>query len=115
MRARPIRTRAELLELVSRHAPTKACATAMHERRSTVLGGFTPSKGFPCWMVEVVSRRGSRWIIAVECDEERYEFKIKYLDSVPWESWAGRASGLNPLIDGDRPVESALKRLNARR
>jgi hypothetical protein len=87
----------------------------MRDRRSTVLGGFTPAEGFPSWIVEVVSVHGRRWIIAVECDEAKFEFHIKYLEAVPWECWAGTAGGSRPLIDGDNPVLYALNRLNARR
>lgn len=115
MKARPLRSRADLLELVAQHPPTKACATALGERRSTVLGGFTPTEGLPCWIILVKSWRGREWIIAVECDEAKFEFNVKYLDAVPWKCWAGKIGGRNPLIDGDSPDVYALNRLNARR
>ena len=114
MKARPLRTRDELLELVAQHAPTKACATAMREDRAIVLGGFNPVEDFPGWVVRITSRRDREWIVAVECDEVAYKFKVLHLTTVPWANWAGRSTGLNPLIDGDSPNQSAFMRMKAR-
>lgn len=112
---RPIYSREELTDVVARHAPTKACATAMRENRATVLGGFKSPECLPCWIVRVKAKYGREWIIAVECDEQARRYSVKILDAVPWEHWIGSTSGRRPLIDGDDPCFADQQRAIALR
>lgn len=111
---RPLRTRTDLLAIAAQHAPSKACATAIHENRATVLGGFTPAGGLPTFIVRVVSRRGREWLIGIEVDEAAYRYRIRYIEDVPWAFWDGQIGGRR-LIDGDVPNNAAFERMKARR
>lgn len=111
---RPISTRADILAVAAQAAPSKACATAISENRATVLGGFTPAGGLPCFVVVVISKFGRQWILAVEVDEAAHRYRPKVLDAVPWIAWDGRIGGKR-LIDGDVPIEAAMKRMKERR
>jgi hypothetical protein len=112
---KPLRSKDDLTALAARHAPTKACASAMKENRAVVLGGFTAPGTLPCYIVRVTSRHGRVWDICVECDEQARSYRVRVLDQVPWQHWAGRSDGKHPLIDGDMPVVAAYMRMQARR
>lgn len=86
----------------------------MDEDRALVLGGFKPPEGFPYWMVQVTSRFGRVWYLALHCDEEQYRFRITHPTGVRWEHWDGRSDGRS-LRDGDDPKTFALNRATARR
>jgi hypothetical protein len=113
MRAIPIRTREDLLNLVSQHTPSRACQTAIREDRAAVLGGFQLPDGLPCWIVQIVSPHGRFWIIAMEVDEAARCYHVQYLNQVPWGWWRGDSAGKRPLIDGDDPIRYAYKRMRA--
>jgi hypothetical protein len=87
----------------------------MRENRAVVLGGFASPDTLPKWIVQVRSKHGREWFIAVCCDEANQKYTIEYPQSVPWEQWIGKSDGKRPLIDGDRPVGFSLKRVNALR
>lgn len=87
----------------------------MKENRAVVLGGFASPGTLPRWIVQVRSKHGREWLIAVCCDEQNLKYSIEYPEAVPWEDWIGKSDGKRPLIDGDRPLEFALKRVNALR
>jgi hypothetical protein len=87
----------------------------MQQNRAVVLGGFTAPGTLPCYIVQVTSRHGRVWNIAVECDEEARTYRVRTLDQVPWRYWIGVSNGKRPLIDGDDPVEAAYERMKARR
>lgn len=111
---RPLRSRSDLTALVAQHAPSKACARAIFENRATVLGGFNPAGGLPCFIVRVTSKHERTWLIAVDVDEPHHRYKIRYIDDVPWESWDGRFNGKR-LIDGDKPLSCSYERMKARK
>jgi hypothetical protein len=115
VQARPLQTRSDLIALVARHAPSKACARAISEGRATVLGGFAAPKHLPCFIVRVTSKHDREWLIAVDVDEAAYRFRVRSVEAVPWQHWDGRSDGKRPLIDGDRPREMAYERMKARR
>jgi hypothetical protein len=108
-----LHTRNDLLDLASRHAPTKACERIIKERGAIILGGFILAGGLPGWIVQVQSDCRT-WNIAIICHEHARKYSIDYLDDVPWESWTGRINGQRPLVDGDIPTSAALYRLRAR-
>lgn len=116
MRPRPIRTRNDLVRLIAECCPSRACERAVREGRTTVLGGFTPPEDFPQWIVRVESARGTRWHIAIKCDEESYRLTHQWYaeDELPWAYWDGRSDG-TALKDGEIAREAALHRVTARR
>lgn len=111
---KPFNARTDIFALAARHAPSKACVTAISENRATLLGGFTPAGGLPRFIVSVTSKRGKQWNIAIIVDEEANRYRIEWPETVPWASWDGRINGKR-LIDGDEPTESAFKRMQERR
>lgn len=115
MKARPLRTRTDLLALIRRHAPSRACARSIGDGRVIVLGGFTPPGGFPRWIVHVQSPHGRDWYAHVICDESRYQYRVQwsYEDDVPWAHWDGQSDGRHPLRDGDTPETVAFKQKEA--
>lgn len=104
-----IRTREDLLEMAARCAPTTAIGVRIRTNGATVLGGFNPVERFPGWIV----RSGFR-LIGIELDECNRRYRICYPATVPWANWRGQSDGKWPLVDGDRPIESALERMKAR-
>ncbi len=106
---KPLRYRDDLIAMVARHVPSRACATALREDRATVLGGFTPAGRFPSYFVKVRSKHGREWLACVECDEDARKYTVSFPEDqqVPWESWQGEREGKRPLIDGDDPAYCA--------
>lgn len=111
---RILRTRDDLIALIVDHAPTTACETAIRENRVTVLGGFNPVEGFPGWIMVILSRFNKEWIVAVLADEPNQKYLVKWIDKVPYENWIGVSCGRPSLINGDRPRETAYKRIRSR-
>lgn len=125
MRARPIRTRDDLLAALKPYCPTRACEKAlMTLGGAIVLGGFAPPGDLPGWIVEVTARQGQRWYIGLVCDKAKREMRIRWYGHgltplvedkklVPWAYWTGKADGRRPLTDGDIPQVMGLRRQEA--
>jgi len=103
MRPKPLRSRDDLLALVTPHAPSAACKRAILEDRILVLGSFIAPGGFPQLVVSVTSYHGRTWFIGLEIDEEEYEFRILYPKSITWSQWTGGRYRKNEAYDGDYP------------
>jgi len=115
---RPVRTKSDLGALLPAAAPTAACEKAIAEGRFIVLGGFTPPGAFPQWVARVESPFGRSWYVGIAVDEaaRRYVPVSYHADnSLPWANWDGDSKGTRVLIDGEEPVKSAMKRMEARR
>lgn len=112
MRPRPLHSRSDLVAIIRDIAPTRACQRAVDEGRTEVLGGFTPPGGLPYYLVHVTAQFGSEWLLSIEIDEDRREFRPRRLDSVAWECWDGRSEGRS-LKDGDHPRRYADRRRQA--
>lgn len=108
---RLLRTRNDLLSLISPHAPTSACARAISEGRAIVLGGFNSPQGF--YFLAEVPRAGHQTprIFKALYNESKGDYKVSVEHDnrgIAWHEWAGRET--NPvfdLIDGDHPEVSA--------
>lgn len=105
----PIHHRTQLIDLARQYAPTRACATAFSDGTVIVLGGFDQG-----WIVEVRSRRGTRWFINVQIDETNRKYIFTYPESVPWGRWNGNAGGEPGVRNGDDPHIADCNRWNAR-
>lgn len=103
IRPRPLNRRYELVDVLRPYVPTKACGRAIDEGRYIVLGGFTPTEGLPCFIVQVESRLGSKWILAIEVDDVKNCYRVKQLDEVPYSAWTGDPKRRHPVYDGDKP------------
>jgi hypothetical protein len=102
--SKPITSRNDLLKLVRLNCPTRAAERAMDEGNASVLGGFAAIEGLPGWIVQITSRYGREWLVAVLADEDHQTYRIKYLDRVPWDQWSGDPDKRRPLTDGDNPT-----------
>lgn len=105
----PIHHRTQLIDLARQHAPTRACATAFSDGTVIVLGGFDQG-----WIVEVRSRRGTRWFINVQIDETNRKYIFTYPESVPWERWNGHEGGEPGVRNGDSPLMSGHNHARAK-
>jgi hypothetical protein len=105
MRFRALHSRQDLIDLVSQRPPTPACGRAIREGRATVLGLFSEPEGLPRFIVQVDSKFGRRWFIAVVIDEEHLRIKYEYPDIVEWKHYMGQESDRQPanFADGDDP------------
>ncbi len=117
---KPIRTRAELLSLISGRAPSRACERAIRENRTKVLGGFAPPKGIPYFLVRIESAHGAVWYVKIFVNEEGRKYPIEYhrdTEEKPfepdWEHWSGKAnkSRIWNVINGDDPAEMQHRRI----
>ena len=72
---KPLRTRDDILEFAAAHAPSKACATAIKERR-VIVAARPDVIG---WFVHVESVRGREWRLLVRCNEETRNYSLEWL------------------------------------
>lgn len=112
---RPIRRRQDVLDIAALNAPSRACAAAMESSlcQTLLLGSFTAVEGFPGWIVKVTSLYKKTWLIAVLVNEVDRTTPIRYIEEVPWATWAGDSAGKNQLRDGDIPRIAAYERMKA--
>lgn len=70
-----------------------------------MYGGFReiPPYARPGWIVNVTSKFGRMWLLAVVVDEPRHQLEVKRIDAVPWQWWDGPSE--NSMYNGDRPDE----------
>lgn len=106
MQARSFNTKADLLLVLIRMAPSVACERAIRAGRVTVLGGFTPATGLPLVISEVVSRHGRIWYTGVQINERTCTLSPVWYacpEDVPWAAWDGSPAGNRLFIDGETP------------
>jgi len=115
MKAKPIRTRAELLAILALKAPLASQRRAIAEDRSILLGGFTPPEELPFYLVQINSYHGQKWFAALVLDEANYRMRIRWYDEadIPWQHWNGVPGGEPSLNNGDYPIAVSYKRMKA--
>jgi hypothetical protein len=99
------RTRTELIEYVLEHAPLNAIRRAIDEGLVLVCGGFSklPPHQSPGWVVEVTSKHGRTWPVAVKVNQFEHSYQVVVLDQTPWQHWDGKLDRGHPVYDGDFP------------
>lgn len=109
---KPLHHRNELLALTADIAPTNACRRAAEHGTQTVLGGFTPAGGFPCWIVHVQGRH-QEWYVCIVMNMRlrQYHAHLILKEKIPWDCWIGNRHGKNPLVDGDCPEHCYMEKI----
>ncbi len=105
---RVVRDKADLIALALPSAPSAACGRAIREGRAILWGVFAFTNQFG-WILEIPGRV-RRWIVAIEVDEIDREYKVRWLNRIPWVGWSGLASGEPSMTNGDNPVLAAYFR-----
>ncbi len=109
MNPQRFQTRTDLLEYVREHAPLNGVRRAIDDGRVMVCGGFAscPPHTSPGFIVEVTSKHGRTWPVAVLVDQIHHRYSVVILDEVPWQEWEGKVNRGHPVYDGDHPEESS--------
>jgi hypothetical protein len=97
-----IHTREQLIGWIEKHVDDPVLHEALLRGTVEVLGGFDPlpTSKYPGWMVQVISRFNTKYLIAVACaDFALHWFRAPHIE---WDKWNGFKSD-NPLFQGDRP------------
>lgn len=117
MNPQRLQTRTDLIEYILEHAPLSGVRRAIDEGRVRVCGGFASCHPHisPGFVVEVTSKHGRTWPVAVLVDQIKHRYRVVVLDEVPWQKWDGKYGRGNPVYDGDNPAEFYKLRKKARR
>lgn len=109
-----VHTRDNLLSVLQGRGRVTACNRAIEQGRVTVFGGFNPSKTFSewRWTVEVRSRYGRVWILAIVPRQTGYD--VVSQERVVWEDWAGDGGGEPGIVNGDDPLFCSYQHLQAK-
>lgn len=116
MNPQRLQTRTDLIEYILEHAPLNGVRRAIDEGQVRVCGGFAscPPHTSPGFVVEVTSKHGRTWPVAVLVDQIKHRYRVVVLDEVPWKEWEGRLDRDHPVYDGDDPIQFYKQRLIAR-
>ncbi len=109
-----IRTRNDIMAFLEGDAPNPTIARAMQEGEAELLGVFRriPPEHDMGWIVEVTSRHGTVYHVAIKTHKFTYHYRCHMVSRVPWEWWMGDVSdGIigpesnqsKPLYAGDNP------------
>ena len=110
-----IQTRTQLINFICRTIRQRSIVRACHEGEVRVLGGFIrihPSTR-PGWVVQVTSRFGHSWLVAVTSYDHQHIVKTWLTRDIPWQYYTGRTDrGKYSIYDGDDPKQADLARRN---
>jgi hypothetical protein len=78
---------------------------AVDEGTVRVCGGFSSLPPFPSpgFIVEVTSKHGKTWPVAVVVDQIQHYYHVQVLFDLPWKFWDGKPWRGHPVYDGDTP------------
>ena len=102
-----LRTRNEIMEWLEKHPPNPTVARALQDGETELLGVFRhiPPHGSMGWIVNVTTRHGATWHIAITPDRFGADFYCHDTSRVCWQHWMGDVEhGELPAVTSGRPL-----------